>query len=81
MRETVTWRKVTRRAVMLVVILAISGLLIFGGINRTQAVLASESRTGVTPSVDSSGQNSDLDFTRTGHGNRAGLRDGGGNGD
>ena len=34
----------TRRVVMLVVLVAISGLLVFGGVHRTQSVLASEGR-------------------------------------
>jgi hypothetical protein len=44
-----------RRVVMLVVLVAISGLLVFGGVHRTQAVLANEGRSVGTAQVQGSG--------------------------
>jgi eukaryotic-like serine/threonine-protein kinase len=45
----------TRRVVILVVLVAISGLLVFGGVHRTQSVLASEGRAVGTAQVQGSG--------------------------
>ena len=44
-----------RRVVMLVVLVAISGLLVFGGVHRTQSVLAKEDRGVGTVEVQGSG--------------------------
>jgi hypothetical protein len=59
---------------MLLVLVAISGLLVYGGINRTQSVLASERRDTGTVEVQGSGTHGN------GHGNGSGTGQGAGRG-
>jgi hypothetical protein len=44
-----------RRVAMILVLVAITGLLVFGGIHRTQSVLASEPRDAGTVEVQGAG--------------------------
>ena len=48
-------RPAIRRVVMLLVLVAITGLLVFGGIHRTQSVLAGERRDTGTVETQGSG--------------------------
>ena len=65
-----------RRVVMLVILVAISGLLVFGAVHRTQSVLASEGRRSGTVEVQASGSEVGVG----GHGGGAGLGNGSGRG-
>jgi hypothetical protein len=64
------------RVVMLVVLVAMSGLLVFGGVHRTQSVLASEGRGVETAEV----QGSDVGNGGDGSGRGTGLGNGRGRG-
>jgi hypothetical protein len=66
---------VIRRAVMVVLLVAVSGLLVFGAVHRTESVLAAEERgSGIvqTQTSESAGNG--------GHGKGAGLGSGDGQG-
>jgi hypothetical protein len=66
---------VTKRVAMLVALVAIAGLLIYGGVHRTQAVLANESRGSGTVQTHDAQEGSGLESGQGG-----GLRDGSGQG-
>jgi hypothetical protein len=57
---------VIKRAAVLLVLIAISGLLVYGGVHRTQSVLASQRGDGGAVQVQGSGTHGN------GHGNGAG---------
>ena len=61
-----------KRVAMLLVLIAISGLLVYGGVYRTQSVLAGERRDVGTVEVKGSGTHGN------GHGNGTGAGQGAG---
>ena len=61
-----------RRVVILVLLVAMSGLLVFGAVHRTGSVLASEGRGSGTVEIQGSG----AEVGGGGHGKGAGLGNG-----